>query len=85
MAFCMLTYGERPQLSRRDRSPSGSKPLVAMNRQDHLRSHLTLSRQNGVTAEELIDDHPFGVLRGWPNAVTAIAVANEVFGGTDPQ
>jgi 4-carboxymuconolactone decarboxylase len=71
---------ERPQLSKRDRSLVTVSALIAMNRPDQLRSHLALARQNGLTQEELIEaiTH-LAFYSGWPNAVTAIAVAREVF------
>jgi len=70
----------RPQLSRRDRSLVTVSALIAMNRPDQLRSHLALARQNGLTQEELIEaiTH-LAFYAGWPNAVTAVAVAKEVF------
>jgi 4-carboxymuconolactone decarboxylase len=70
----------RPQLSRRDRSLVTVSALVAMNRPDQLRSHLALARQNGLTQEELIEaiTH-LAFYSGWPNAVTAVAIAKEVF------
>jgi 4-carboxymuconolactone decarboxylase len=56
--------------------------LIALNRPDQLRSHLRIARQNGVTQEELIEaiTH-LAFYSGWPNAVTAISVAREVFKG----
>ena len=70
----------RPQLSRRDRSLVTVSALVAMNRPDQLRSHLALARQNGLTEEELVEaiTH-LAFYSGWPNAVTAVSVAREVF------
>ena len=54
--------------------------LIALNRPDQLRSHLALARQNGVTQEELIEKIThLAFYAGWPNAVTAISVAKEVF------
>lgn len=71
---------ERPELSKRDRSLATVAALIAMNRPDQLRSHLVRARQNGVTQEELIEaiTH-LAFYAGWPNAVTAIGVAREVF------
>ena len=71
---------KRPQLSKRDRSLATVSALVAMNRPDQLRSHLALARRNGVTEEELVEaiTH-LAFYAGWPNAVTAIQVAKEVF------
>lgn len=71
---------ERTQLSKRDRSLITVSALVALNRPDQLRSHLALARQNGVTEEELVEaiTH-MAFYSGWPNAVTAIGVAKDVF------
>jgi 4-carboxymuconolactone decarboxylase len=78
-----VLYGdiwERPQLSKRDRSLATVAALIAMNRPEQLRSHLTRARNNGLTQDELIEliTH-MAFYAGWPNAVTAIAVAKEVF------
>ncbi|MFN7929513.1 MAG: carboxymuconolactone decarboxylase family protein [Blastocatellia bacterium] len=71
---------ERPQLSRRDRSLVTVAALIAMNRPDQLRSHLTRARTNGVTLEEIVETIThMAFYAGWPNAVSAIAVAREVF------
>lgn len=78
-----VLYGdvwERPQLSKRERSLVTVSALVAMNRPDQLRSHLVMARQNGVTEEELIETIThLAFYAGWPNAVTAVSVAKEVF------
>lgn len=71
---------ERPQLSKRDRSLITVSALVAMNRPDQLRSHLELAKKNGVTEQELIETMThLAFYAGWPNAVTAIGVAKDVF------
>ena len=71
---------ERPGLSKRDRSLVTVSALIALNRPDQLRSHLTLARQNGVTQEEVVEaiTH-LAFYAGWPNAVTAVGIAREVF------
>ncbi len=78
-----VLYGdvwERPELSKRDRSLVTVAALIALNRPDQLRSHLAIARQNGVTQEELIETIThLAFYAGWPNAVTAIGVAREVF------
>jgi 4-carboxymuconolactone decarboxylase len=78
-----VLYGdiwERPGLSNRDRSLATVSALVAMNRPDQLRSHLAIAKRNGVTEEELIETIThLAFYSGWPNAVSAIAVAKEVF------
>jgi 4-carboxymuconolactone decarboxylase len=73
----------RPGLSRRDRSLVTVSALIAMNRPDQLRSHLALARENGLTRDELIEaiTH-LAFYAGWPNAITAVTVAREVFAGS---
>jgi len=78
-----VLYGQvwsDPTLSPRDRSLVTVSALVAMNRPPQLRSHLGLALRNGVTEDELIGaiTH-LAFYSGWPNAVTAIGVAREVF------
>ena len=70
----------RPELSPRDRSLVTVSALIAMNRPDQLRSHLARARDNGVTQAEVAEviTH-LAFYAGWPNAVTAIAVAKDVF------
>jgi 4-carboxymuconolactone decarboxylase len=75
----------RPGLSRRDRSLVTVSALVAMNRPDQLRSHLALALQNGLTREELIEAiTQLAFYSGWPNAVTAVGVARDVFQQGEP-
>jgi 4-carboxymuconolactone decarboxylase len=78
-----VLYGdiwERPELSKRDRSLATVAALIALNRPDQLRSHFAMARQNGVTQVELIETIThLAFYTGWPNAVTAIGVAKEVF------
>jgi 4-carboxymuconolactone decarboxylase len=71
---------ERPQLSKRDRSLVTVSALVAMNRPEQLRSHLLLARKNGVTQDELVEAMThLAFYTGWPNALSAIIVAKDVF------
>jgi 4-carboxymuconolactone decarboxylase len=71
---------ERPELSKRDRSLVTVTALIALNRPDQLRSHLKLARQNGVTREELVETIThMAFYSGWPSAVSAVAIAKEVF------
>jgi 4-carboxymuconolactone decarboxylase len=71
---------ERPDLSKRDRSLVTVSALIALNRPDQLRSHLIRARDNGVTQDEVVEaiTH-LAFYAGWPNAVTAVGVAKEVF------
>lgn len=71
---------ERGQLSKRDRSLITVAALIAMNRPDQLRSHLILARQHGVSEEELVETIThLAFYAGWPSAVSAVAIAKEVF------
>lgn len=77
---------QRPQLSPRDRSLVTVAALIAMNRPDQLRSHLARARANGLTEEQLVEaiTH-LAFYSGWPNAVTAVGVARDVFKGSQGQ
>jgi 4-carboxymuconolactone decarboxylase len=78
-----VLYGdvwERPGLSKRDRSLVTVSALIAMSRSDQLRSHMRIARENGVTEAELVETIThLAFYSGWPNAVTAIGIAKEVF------
>jgi len=78
-----VLYGdvwERPELSKRDRSLVTVAALIALNRPEQLRSHLVKARENGVKQEEVVETIThLAFYAGWPNAVTAVAVAKEVF------
>jgi len=78
-----VLYGdvwERPELSKRDRSLVTVAALIALNRPEQLRSHFIRARENGVTQEELVETIThLAFYCGWPNAVSAINVAKEVF------
>jgi len=71
---------ERQELSKRDRSLVTVAALVALNRPDQLRFHLNFAVQNGVKKEELIEaiTH-LAFYSGWPNAMSAVMIAKEVF------
>jgi 4-carboxymuconolactone decarboxylase len=71
---------ERPELSKRDRSLATVAALVALHRPEQLRFHLGKAVENGVKKEELIEviTH-LAFYAGWPNAMTAIMAAKEVF------
>ena len=71
---------ERPQLSKRDRSLITVAALIALNRPDQLRFHLGKAVENGVKEQELIEaiTH-LAFYSGWPNAMTAIMIAKELF------
>jgi 4-carboxymuconolactone decarboxylase len=71
---------ERAELSKRDRSLITVAALVALNRPEQLRFHLGRAVENGVRAEELIEaiTH-LAFYSGWPNAMTAMNIAKELF------
>ena len=71
---------ERKELSKRDRSLITVAALVALNRPDQLRFHLSRAVENGVRTEELIEaiTH-LAFYSGWPSAMTAMTIAKELF------
>jgi 4-carboxymuconolactone decarboxylase len=71
---------ERKELSKRDRSLITVAALVALNRPDQLRFHLSRAVENGIPVEELIEaiTH-LAFYSGWPSAMTAITIAKELF------
>ena len=70
----------RPELSPRDRSLITVAALTAAGNTEQLTSHLGLARKNGVTETELIEaiTH-LAFYAGWPRAMSAMAVAKQVF------
>lgn len=77
---------ERPGLAKRDRSLITVAALIALNRPEQLRSHMRLARQNGVTENELAETiTQLAFYSGWPNAISAVGIAREVFAETDTQ
>lgn len=71
---------ERPQLSQRDRSLVTVSALIALTRPDQLRSHLARAKENGLTEEQLVETIThMAFYSGWPSAVSAIAIAKDVF------
>ncbi|WP_225772875.1 carboxymuconolactone decarboxylase family protein [Pseudomonas sp. Marseille-Q5115] len=71
---------ERPGLAKRDRSLITVAALIALNRPEQLRSHMELARRNGVTEQELVEViTQLAFYAGWPNAISAVGVAREVF------
>jgi 4-carboxymuconolactone decarboxylase len=71
---------ERPGLAKRDRSLITVAALIALNRPEQLRSHIALARRNGVTEQEIVEAiTQLAFYAGWPNAITAVGIAREVF------
>jgi len=71
---------KRPDLSPRDRSLVTVAVLIARNQTTELPSHLNQALDNGVKASEIseIITH-LAFYSGWPNAMSAVAVAKDVF------
>jgi 4-carboxymuconolactone decarboxylase len=77
---------EQPDLSKRDRSLVTVAVLVALYRTEELRGHMQLALENGVSQEEIggLITH-LAFYSGWPTAVNAGRVAQEVFEEFDLQ
>lgn len=75
---------ERKELSKRDRSLITVAALIALYRPEQLRFHLEKALDNGLTKEELVGaiTH-LAFYSGWPNAMTAIMIAKEIFSKRD--
>jgi 4-carboxymuconolactone decarboxylase len=71
----------RPGLAARDRSLITVAALVAGGDAEQLRFHLGRAKENGVTETELVEaiTH-LAFYAGWPKAMTAANVAEQVFG-----
>jgi 4-carboxymuconolactone decarboxylase len=70
---------ERKDLSKRDRSLITCAALVALYRPEQFRFHVQLAMRNGVTSEELAEliTH-LAFYAGWPSAVQAAQIADDV-------
>ena len=78
-----VLYGdvwERPQLGKRDRSLITVAALVALELVGTHHGHLERALGNGVTKEEIgeLITH-LAFYGGWPAAMTATRIANQVF------
>ena len=71
---------EQPDLSKRDRSLVTVAVLAALYRTPELKGHMQRALDNGVTKEEIggMITH-LAFYAGWPTAVNAGRVAQEVF------
>jgi 4-carboxymuconolactone decarboxylase len=78
-----VVYGdlwERPGLSKRDRSLVTVAALIASGQVAQITFHLNRAMDNGLTqneAAEMISHLAF--YAGWPNAMSALPVAKEIF------
>ena len=71
---------ERPELAKRDRSLITVACLVTSGSTEQLFGHLRLAKANGLSETELSEaiTH-LAFYAGWPKAMTAMAVAKQVF------
>src|SRR5437867_4315061 len=71
---------KRPGLAPRDRSIVTLAALIARNQMIEMPYHFNLALHNGVSAREIseIITH-LAFYSGWANAVSAVAVAKDVF------
>lgn len=71
---------ERPQLGMRDRSLITCAALVATGKTEQMEFHFPRAIDNGVTLEELVEliTH-LAFYAGWPNAMSAITRAKQLF------
>ena len=71
----------RPDLSARDRSLATRAALIATGKTEQLRFHFPKALENGVTRDELVEliTH-LAFYAGWPNAMSAVTLARELFG-----
>jgi 4-carboxymuconolactone decarboxylase len=76
----------RPELSPRDRSLVTVAALTAAGNTEQLTYHLSLARKNGVTVTELTEAITHLAFHAcWPRAISAMAVARQVFAGHQSQ
>lgn len=78
-----VIYGdvwEREELSKRDRSLITIASLITMGRERQLVGHLGRALDNGVTQDEIVETIThLAFYSGWPAAMTAAAIAKDVF------
>jgi len=71
---------QRPGLSPRDRSVVTVAALIARNQPVDMAAQFARALDNGVTAAELSETIThLAFYSGWPNALSAVAAANDVF------
>lgn len=76
----------RDGLALRDRSMLTLAVLTALGRSEELRAHIAGAIRNGVTREEIEETFiHVGLYAGFPTAVAANRVAQQVFADTDPE
>ena len=77
---CFSTTSGNARSYHRDRSLITVAALIALNRPDQLRFHLGKAVENGVKEQELIETIThLAFYSGWPNAMSAIMIAKELF------
>lgn len=74
----------RTELSPRDRSLATCSALIATGKTEQLRFHIPKAIANGVRRDEIVEliTH-LAFYTGWPNAMSAVALARELFAAED--
>ena len=77
---------ERQDLSKRDRSLITCAALIATGKTEQMSFHFPRAIENGIKQEELVEmiTH-LAFYVGWPNAMSAITKAKELFGATNTE
>lgn len=77
---------ERCELSQRDRSLITCAALVATGKVEQMEFHFPRAIENGVTRDELVEliTH-LAFYAGWPNAMSAIGRAKQLFDAAEPR
>src|SRR3954470_22765421 len=71
---------ERAQLSKRDRSLITCAALIATGKTEQMDFHFPNAVRNGVTEEELVETIThLAFYVGWPNAISAVNRAKDLF------
>jgi 4-carboxymuconolactone decarboxylase len=77
---------EREGMSKRDRSLVTVAALTALGKAEQLKFHLDFARQNGLTEDELKEAIlQLAFYTGWPNAMSAMTVAKNLFTDTSEE
>ncbi len=76
----------RPQLPPRDRSLVTITSLVTAGNIEQLRAHIPMGLANGLTPEEIVEAITHvAFYAGWPRAVSALTLAQQLLTTPDPE
>lgn len=75
----------RPQLSARDRSLVTITSLVSAGNIEQLNAHIPMGLANGLTPEEIVEAITHvAFYAGWPRAVSALTLAQQLLATPNP-